>query len=96
MSKENVLHFLIKAAKEEQLITQLQKTSTQDELVGVANEAGYDFSSKHVDQALKDLKEQPGFFGALAEAALRIFSPAQDDYPKTGVQPFSGDPRKSH
>ena len=91
MSKENVLHFFTKAAKDEHLITQLQKTSTQDELVGVANEAGYDFSSEHVDQALNDLKEQPGFFGALAEAVLRIFSPTEDDYPETGVQPFSGD-----
>lgn len=24
----------------------------------------------------------------------RIFQPSNDDYPKTGVQPFSGDPNK--
>lgn len=23
----------------------------------------------------------------------RLFKPTDDDYPKTGVQPFSGDPR---
>ena len=91
MSKENVLKFLAKAAEDKRLIAQLQRTATQNELVNVANKAGYDFSSEHVDQALKELKEQPGFFGALAEAVLHIFSPAQDNYPKTGVQPFTGD-----
>lgn len=96
MSKENVLKFLAKAAEDKRLITQLQESATQNELVDVANEAGYDFSSEHVDQALKELKEQPGFFGALAEAVLQIFSPTQDDYPKTGVQPFSGDVSKRH
>ena len=91
MSKENVLEFLAKAAEDKRLSARLQGTATQNELVDVANEAGYDFSSEHVDQVLKELKEQPGFFGALAEAVLHIFSPAQDDYPKTGVQPFTGD-----
>jgi hypothetical protein len=28
----------------------------------------------------------------LSEAADRIFRPRQDDYPKTGIQPFTGDP----
>lgn len=28
----------------------------------------------------------------LAEATIRIFSPSDDQYPKTGVQPFEGDP----
>ena len=27
----------------------------------------------------------------LLDAAKRIFSPDDDDYPKTGVQPFEGD-----
>ncbi|MEO0457809.1 MAG: Nif11-like leader peptide family natural product precursor [Cyanobacteria bacterium P01_A01_bin.114] len=92
MSKKNVLSFLFKAAKDEQLKTKLQTTSTQDEVVTVGNRAGYDFSSEHVDEALAELKQKPGFFGALAEAAIELFSPARDDYPKTGVQPFSGDP----
>ncbi len=26
------------------------------------------------------------------EGVLRIFSPDRDDYPKTGVQPFTGEP----
>jgi hypothetical protein len=28
----------------------------------------------------------------LIEAAGRIFGPREDDYPKTGVQPYTGDP----
>lgn len=28
---------------------------------------------------------------SLLEAAKRLFSPTDDDYPKTGVQPFEGD-----
>ena len=92
MSKENVLSFLSKAATDEDLKAQLDKTATPDELVGVANEAGFDFSSDHVDEAITDLKKQPGFFGALASALLGIFGPTHDNYPATGVQPYSGDP----
>lgn len=31
-------------------------------------------------------------------AAIRIFSPSDDDYPKTGVQPYEGDSadKRSH
>jgi len=61
-------------------------------MVLIAQEIGYDFSSEHVDEALGELKQQPGFFGVVAEAALEIFAPHHDDYPATGVQPFSGDP----
>ena len=92
MSKENVLNFLSKAAVDERLKAQLKTTSTQNDVVGVGNQAGYEFSSEHVDEALAELKEKPGFFGALAEAVIGIFSPTHDDYPETGVQPFSGDP----
>lgn len=28
----------------------------------------------------------------ISEAVSRIFSPRDDDYPATGVQPFEGDP----
>lgn len=28
----------------------------------------------------------------LSEGATRLFSPDRDDYPKIGVQPFSGEP----
>ncbi|MEO1791733.1 MAG: isochorismate synthase [Cyanobacteria bacterium J06629_19] len=31
-----------------------------------------------------------GAFTFLAEAAYRIFSPHDDAYPETGVQPYSG------
>lgn len=92
MSKENVLSFLTDATKDEKLKLQLEETASPDELVGIANEAGYKFSSQQVDEVLNDLKTQPGFFGALAEAVLEIFSPNHDDYPATGIQAFSGDP----
>ncbi|AFY69215.1 hypothetical protein Pse7367_0915 [Thalassoporum mexicanum PCC 7367] len=28
----------------------------------------------------------------ISDAITRIFGPAKDDYPKTGVQPYTGDP----
>jgi hypothetical protein len=28
----------------------------------------------------------------IASAATRIFSPTDDNYPETGIQPFEGDP----
>lgn len=28
----------------------------------------------------------------ISSAAIRIFSPSDDNYPATGVQPFEGDP----
>ncbi|MFB8793239.1 MAG: isochorismate synthase [Microcoleus sp.] len=30
----------------------------------------------------------------ISEAAIRIFSPSDDQYPSTGVQPFEGTPSK--
>lgn len=91
MSKESVINFLTDAAKSKPLKSRLETASNPEEMVDVENEAGYDFSSQHVDEALSDLKRQPGFFSALAEAALQVFSPRDDDYPATGVQPFSGE-----
>lgn len=96
MSKENVLTFLTDAANDEKLKSQLENASNPDEVVGVANEAGYEFSSEHVDEAISDLKKKTGFFGALAEAVHVIFGPHHDDYPATGMQPFSGDPNPKH
>ncbi|MEM9164200.1 MAG: Nif11-like leader peptide family natural product precursor [Cyanobacteria bacterium P01_F01_bin.4] len=92
MSKKNVQSFLSQASKDKQLKAQLQTTSTPDELVEAGTQAGYDFSSEHVDEMITELKQKPGFFGALAEAVVELFSPEHDDYPETGVQPFSGDP----
>ena len=75
MSKENVLSFLSKAATDKDLKAQLATTETPDELVGVANQAGFDFSSEHVDEVITELKQKRGFFGALASALLGIFAP---------------------
>ncbi|MEO1444736.1 MAG: Nif11-like leader peptide family natural product precursor [Cyanobacteria bacterium J06635_11] len=92
MSKKNVFSFLSKAAKDETLKAKLGNAASPDELVSVAKQTGYDFSSEHVDEALDELKQRPGFFGMLAEAAVEIFSPHDDNYPATGVQPYSGEP----
>lgn len=92
MSKKSVFSFLSKAAQDDGLKARLRNTASQDELVSVAKQTGYDFSSEHVDEALDELKQQPGFFGMLAEAALEVFSPPDDNYPATGVQPYSGEP----
>lgn len=32
----------------------------------------------------------------LSDAISRIFSPSRDDYPPTGVQPYTGDPYDEH
>jgi hypothetical protein len=32
----------------------------------------------------------------ISEAAVRIFSPSDDSYPLTGVQPYSGEPFHGH
>ena len=95
MSKDNVFKLLSKAAEDETLKQKLESTASSKDLVGVGQEAGYEFSSEHVDEAVNELKKQPGFFGALAEAALQIFSPHNDNYPATGVQPYSGDPNRN-
>ncbi len=29
---------------------------------------------------------------SVIEAVARLFKPSQDDYPETGVQPYTGDP----
>lgn len=92
MSKKNVFDFLSNAARDEKLKLKLQNTTTPHELVGIGSEIGYEFSAEHVDEALIELKQKPGFFKFLAEAALEIFSPDGDDYPATGMQPFSGEP----
>lgn len=92
MSKENVFEFLTKAAEDEQLKDKLQTVENEEELADLGNEAGFEFSSEHVEEAITELKQKPGFFKALAEAVLEVFSVNRDDYPTIGVQPFSGDP----
>lgn len=92
MSKDNVFQFFSKAAKNEALKDRLQAVNTPEDLVSLGKQEGLDFSSEHVDEAISELKEQPNFFRSLAAAVLEVFSPAHDDYPEVGVQPFSGDP----
>ncbi|NJN02859.1 MAG: Nif11 family protein [Leptolyngbyaceae cyanobacterium RM1_1_2] len=97
MSKDNVFNFFRQAAKDEQVKDRLQNVASPEELVELGNQTGFEFSTEHVDEAITDLKEQPDFFKALAEAVITIFSPAHDDYPASGVQPFSGEiGRKPH
>ena len=42
---------------------------------------------------LDSLKHLLGF---MATPLSRIFSPSDDDYPATGIQPFEGDPADKH
>ncbi|WP_346292549.1 Nif11-like leader peptide family natural product precursor [Sphaerothrix gracilis] len=91
MSKESVFNFFQRAAQNEQVKDKLQNVKNPTELVELGNQEGFEFSTDHVDEALRELKEQPGFFKALAEAFIEIFSPARDNYPASGVQPFSGE-----
>jgi predicted ribosomally synthesized peptide with nif11-like leader len=94
MSKETVFGFLAKAAEDEELKDKLETVTNPDELEDLGREEGFEFSSEHVEEALTELKQQPGFFRAVAEAVLQIFSPSRDDYPISGVQPFTGDPSR--
>ncbi|GEM_PF-610972 len=96
MSKENALSFLQQAAQDPDLKSQVQAIDDQRELINLGETKGYDFSPDHVRQALPVIKEQKGFLGDLVEAILELFGPTHDDYPNTGVQPFSGDPPSGH
>lgn len=68
----------------------LKNTASQDELVDVSNQTGYNFLSEHVDEAIDELKQKSGFLGMLAEAAVEVSNPYSDNYPATGAQPYSG------
>jgi predicted ribosomally synthesized peptide with nif11-like leader len=92
MSKENALSFLQKAATDPNLKTQVKQADQQEALVKLAEAEGYPFAPADVQQVIPTLKAQSGFFGDLVEAVLELFGPTHDDYPSTGVQPFSGDP----
>ncbi|ASC74281.1 hypothetical protein XM38_052560 [Halomicronema hongdechloris C2206] len=94
MSKEKALDFLSKAAEDQQLKQRLQDADHPNELVNLAQQHGYEFSSDHLKQAIPAIQEKRGFFGDLVDAVLELFGPNHDDYPPTGVQPFSGDPNK--
>jgi predicted ribosomally synthesized peptide with nif11-like leader len=92
MSKENALSFLQKAATDPKLKTQVKQADKQDEVVKLAESEGYQFAPQDLQEVIPALRAQTGFFGDLVEAILELFGPTHDDYPSTGVQPFSGDP----
>lgn len=96
MSKENALDFLQKAAEDESLKSQLQAADDQHDVVSLGKAHGYEFSSENLKDVIPEIQQKKGFFGDLAESIIRVFSPAKDDYPMTGVQPFSGDPNRGH
>lgn len=52
---------------------------------------GYESSSNNVQQTQSDAKKRSGFWGELAKSVIALFSPAKDDYPDTGLQPFTGE-----
>jgi hypothetical protein len=45
--------------------------------------------SKIVEKIMKAIQAVVSY---ISSASARIFSPRDDDYPATGVQPFEGDP----
>lgn len=96
MSKENALSFLKKAASDPGLNSQVKQADKTDTLVKLAEEQGLPFAPEDIKQVIPTLKAQTGFFGDLVEAVLELFGPTHDDYPTTGVQPFSGDPPPRH
>ena len=96
MSRDNVFKFFSHVVKDKDLKSKISATSTPTELTQIGHQAGYSFSVAHFKEALKHLSENPGLFGNLAETILELFSPIQDNYPATGIQPFSGDPNPYH
>jgi len=91
MSKENVVSFLEQAAINPDLKSQVQGVAAAEELVDLGQAQGYSFSPENVQEAIPALKAKQGFLGDLVEAILELFGPTHDDYPATGVQPFSGE-----
>lgn len=94
MSKENALEFLEKAAQDETLKSKVQDADHHEEVVNMARDKGYEFSSEHLQAAIPEITQRRGFFGDLVEAVLELFGPTKDNYPATGAQPFSGDPNR--
>lgn len=91
MSKENALSFLQQAATNPDLKSQVQGAEEPSQVINLGETQGFAFSPDHVREVIPDLKAQRSFFGDLVEAILELFSPNHDDYPATGVQPYSGD-----
>ncbi len=96
MSKEKALDFLKQTAESPALANQVKDAQDQEEVLVLAKQNGYEFSSNDVKQAIPEIVEQSGFFGELAKAVIELFAPAHDDYPATGVQPFTGELNRKH
>jgi predicted ribosomally synthesized peptide with nif11-like leader len=96
MSKENALDFLTQAADRSELSEQIKEADRTEEVVDLAKQHGFEFSEDDMKSAIPVIKERSGFFGELAKAVLELFAPAHDDYPATGVQPFTGEPSRKH
>jgi predicted ribosomally synthesized peptide with nif11-like leader len=96
MSKENALSFLEKVAKDPDLKNQVKQADTTETVVKLAEAEGLPFEPEDVQQVIPTLKAQTGFFDDLVEAILELFGPTHDDYPTTGVQPFSGELPSKH
>jgi predicted ribosomally synthesized peptide with nif11-like leader len=93
MSKENAIGFFQKASEDQQLKEQVKSASHQDEVLELGKAQGFDFSSEHAQEALAEIQQQqPDFVRDVVEAVLRIFRASDDNYPATGMQPFSDDP----
>jgi predicted ribosomally synthesized peptide with nif11-like leader len=91
MSKNQVFEFLTTASQNETLGEKVRSTHDRQQLQAIARSTGFDFSLEQLDEALRELSEQPNFFRKLASAALEIFSPNHDNYPSVGVQPYEGE-----
>ncbi|MGD1943995.1 MAG: Nif11-like leader peptide family natural product precursor [Leptolyngbyaceae cyanobacterium] len=94
MSKENALNFLKQAADSSALSEQVKSAEQKAKVIDLAKQHGYEFSEDDMTKAVPAIQEKPGFFGELAQAVLELFAPAQDDYPATGVQPYTGMPTR--
>ena len=96
MSKEKALAFLKQAADNSTLSEQVQGADKKTAIVDLAKQHGFEFSEDDMKRAIPAIQEQSGFFGELAKAVLELFAPAHDDYPATGVQPFTGELSSKH
>jgi predicted ribosomally synthesized peptide with nif11-like leader len=91
MSKENALDFLKQAADSSALSDQVKEADHTAKIVDLAKQHGFEFSEDDMKSAIPVIQEKPGFFGELAKAVLELFAPAHDNYPATGMQPFTGE-----
>ena len=95
MSKENFLGFLRQVSNNKQLTEQVKSANSPAEIVELGKKHGHDFEPEQVEASVTEIRARPSAFQFLSEAVLEIFSPARDNYPATGVQPFEGRPNRN-